>query len=346
MDKSRLKQIANKIEKSLLNWDIKKAIKYSDDETKTRDYLVEPFLKILGYQEMDDYSHEYGLKHAKGSVKKVDMVIFLTRREPTILIECKKANINLTERHFKQLNSYYEFHSQSKLGVLTNGIEYQFYSRSLDNTKRLNDTPFMVFKVNDHNYSEIENLVKFYRQEIQIKDILEEAEEIYFLEKFEEGFFKTLYKPSDDFVKMVFNNMGGKRITKRVNDKIFNLINSISISEALEKIRISESKDSQSGIFTTAEELRSFNIVKTIIAMSSKIKNDQLDRISFRDYKGFFTVLVDNSQRKSICFFKLSSTKKVLKIDQDEFEIDAVSVKEITKYKRQLVDSAIKELNS
>ena len=116
--------------------------------------------------------------------------------------------------------------------------------------------------------------------------------------------FKTLYKPSNDFIKLVFNNMGGKRITKRVSDKIFDLINSISISESLEKIRISESKDSKSGIFTTAEELRAFNIVKTIIAMSSKIKNDQLDRISFRDFKGFFTVLADNSQRKSICYFK------------------------------------------
>jgi len=204
----------------------------------------------------------------------------------------------------------------------------------------------MTFNVHDHNYSEIENLVKFYRQVIDIKGIIEEAEEIYFLEKFEEGLFKTLYKPSNDFIKLVFNNMGGKRITKRVSDKIFDLINSISISESLEKIRISESKDSKSGIFTTAEELRAFNIVKTIIAMSSKIKNDQLDRISFRDFKGFFTVLADNSQRKSICYFKLSTNKKLIGIHKDEFEIESVSVKEITKYKRQLVDSAIKELNS
>ena len=115
-------------------------------------------------------------------------------------------------------------------------------------------------------------------------------------------------------------------------------------SDAVEKIRISESKDSQSGIFTTAEELRSFNIVKTIIAMSSKVKNDQLDRISFRDYKGFFSVLVDNSQRKHICYFKLSSTKKIIIIGKDEHEIQSVSVKEITKFKKQLVDSAISEL--
>ena len=110
MDKSRVRQISKQIKKSLSTWNYKKAIKYSVDETRTRDYLVEPFFKILGYKEMDDYSHEFGLKHSKGVVKKVDMVIFLSRKQPSILIECKKANNNLTDSNFKQLNSYYEFH--------------------------------------------------------------------------------------------------------------------------------------------------------------------------------------------------------------------------------------------
>lgn len=46
MDSSKQRQIANKIEKSLKEWDYSKAIKFSNDETKTRDYLVEPFLKF------------------------------------------------------------------------------------------------------------------------------------------------------------------------------------------------------------------------------------------------------------------------------------------------------------
>ena len=37
--------------------------------------------------------------------------------------------------------------------------------------------------------------------------------------------------------------------------------------------------------------------------------------------------------------------KKVIIIGEDEHEIQSVSVKEITKFKRQLVDSAIRELN-
>ena len=48
MDKSKIRQITNRIDKSLSEWDFNKAMKFSNDETKTRDYLVEPFFKILG----------------------------------------------------------------------------------------------------------------------------------------------------------------------------------------------------------------------------------------------------------------------------------------------------------
>ena len=42
-----IKQIASQIESSFSKWDYKDAIKLSDNETKTRDYLIEPFFNIL-----------------------------------------------------------------------------------------------------------------------------------------------------------------------------------------------------------------------------------------------------------------------------------------------------------
>jgi len=346
MDSAKERQIANKIEKSLNQWDYSKAIKFSNDETKTRDYLVEPFFKILGFKEMDDYTHEYSLKESKGKVKKVDMVIFLNSREPSILVECKKANIQITEKHFEQLSSYYSFHKNSKLGILTNGIVYKFYSRHIDKKDELNPTPFLIFDLSNFDYNDISELVKFYRTSIDLKEIMEEAEEIYFLDKFEKGLFKTLYKPNSDFIKLVFQKMGGKRISDRINDKIYNLINSISLNEVLDKIKVEESKDSKLGIVTTSEELKCYSIVKTILAMSSKVKVSDLDRITYRDYKGFFSILVDNNQRKTICAFKLSETKKILFVGSEEYSIENVDVKTITNFKREISDSATIQLEN
>ena len=46
MDNKKQKQITNQIKRSLENWDIDKAIKFSKDETQTRDNLIHPFFTI------------------------------------------------------------------------------------------------------------------------------------------------------------------------------------------------------------------------------------------------------------------------------------------------------------
>ena len=134
---------------------------------------------------------------------------------------------------------------------------------------------------------------------------------------------------------------------KKINKtRKFNLINSISLNNTVDRIKVEESKDSKSGIVTTAEELKCFSIVKTIIAMSSKIKNTDLDRVGYRDYKGFFNIIVDDKARNTICYFKLNDNKKLMGIEGEEYDIGNVSVKSITKFRRQLTDSALLSLTN
>ena len=172
MDKIKFRQIAKSIKKSFDNWDFNRAIKLSDNETATRDYLIEPFFNILGYSKMDDYSHEFSLKMDKGKVKRVDMAITITGKAPLILIECKKATSNLTTANFNQLSEYYKFHKESKIGILTNGLIYKFYARSLDDNSILNKEPFLTFDLNDFNSNDLDNLIPFYRPTIIIKENL------------------------------------------------------------------------------------------------------------------------------------------------------------------------------
>ncbi len=145
MDASKLKQISRSISRQFDKWDYKKAIKLSDSEAATRDYLIEPFFEILGYAEMDDYSHEFSLPIAKGKVRKVDMVITLKGKSPSILIECKASSANLTSRNFKQLSEYFAEHKESKIGILTNGLVYNSYSRSLDNSNVIKPKAIFCF---------------------------------------------------------------------------------------------------------------------------------------------------------------------------------------------------------
>jgi hypothetical protein len=338
------KQIARKLERSINNWNFQKAIDFSNNETKTRDYLIEPFFKILGFNEMDDYAHEFSIKFPDGNLKYLDMAITLSGKQPSILVECKKANTNLLSSHYQQLSSYYKYHKESKIGILTNGIQYKFYARSLKDKNILHENSFFEFDITDFTLSDLEELAAFYRPSIDLNSIIEDAEETYFLESFDEALFKTLYKPKKELIKLVYDNMGGKRLTDKISDSIFDLINSISYEQAIEKIRRAEAKDSKSGVITTAKELKSLDIIKTIVAMTSKINNKEIDRIGYKDYKGQFKIIVDNMPSKEICHIVIKDSKKYISINNKEYPIEFVSAKEITKHRRQLVESAIKHL--
>jgi hypothetical protein len=343
MDSKKLKQITNQLKKSLESWDYNKAINYSKDETQTRDNLIHPFFNYLNYNKLDDYTHEYVADIGEKKGRKVDIAITLGKKEPIMLVECKSASTKLNDNHFRQLNEYCLYTPSAKIGILTNGIIYNFYTVNNREKKGLNSKPFFSFNLVDYDNSSLEILALFNRQNIEINDILQEAEDVYFLENFDNALYKTL-TDNDDLVKLVFKNMGGLRATEKSLSQIKSLINSISLKTAVDKLTQKEISESNTGVITTAEEIKAYNIIKTILAMSNKIKTAEIERISYRDLKNSFTILVDDKQTKNICSLVFKEKIKVIEINGDRYDLEEVSVAAITKLKKELIDSALKNL--
>ena len=339
-----IRQIGSILEKAFAKWDYEKAIKLSDNESKTRDYLIEPFFNMLGYNMMEHYSHEFSLKYSKGHVKKVDMVITLNGRTPIMLIECKMANRQLRDKDFNQLSDYYSNHKESKVAILTNGETYNFYSVKWNNDKELNDKPFITFNLNDFTRADLEDIALFHIQMFDVKKILEVAEDKYFLDDFQSALTKSLYPPSDELKKIVFTNMNGKRMTERISKRLDVLINSFSLQESVEKVKVIEGIELNSGVYTTSLELKAFQIIKTILALNPKLKN-HVERVNYRDYKGQFKIVVDDMPSKEICHLILSDSIKKIEFGKDSFILGKVSAPELAKYKKKLVDEALKYLS-
>jgi predicted type IV restriction endonuclease len=158
-------------------------------------------------------------------------------------------------------------------------------------------------------------------------------------------FFKTLANPSSDLIKIIFKNMGGKRISETIEKQISDLINSISIKNVLDRVITREASESNTGIITTEEEIKAYNVIKTIMAMSSKFKNSDLDRVGYKDFKGSFKILVDGKQTKSICSLVLGQNKKIIEINNVRYELEDLSISSLTKLKKELVQSALDLLN-
>ncbi|MFL2486075.1 MAG: type I restriction enzyme HsdR N-terminal domain-containing protein [Gammaproteobacteria bacterium] len=335
-----IKQIASLLEKSFSKWDFKRAIKLSDNESKTRDYLIEPFFNMLGYTKMEHYSHEYSLRLGKGSVKKIDMVVSLNGRTPIMLVECKKANSNLTGNHYKQLAQYYDNHRESKIGILTNGVVYEFYAVRWDDSKKLSNSPFLVFDLRDFTRADLEDIAQFHLQLFHVKKILEISEEKYFLDDFNAALTKTLHPVGDGLIKLIYKNMGGKRLNEKISKRINNLTNSVSLENSIEIVKVLEGKQSSSGIYTSSKELKAYQIIKTILVMNPKIKNYS-ERLGHKDYRGHFKVVFDDMPSKEICQLYISNTTKKLVIRGEVFELQKVSTVELTKHRRKLVDAAL-----
>ena len=340
MDSQKLKQLVKELNKKLTSWDWQKAVNNSGNETTTREFLIHPFLDLLNYDRMDDYTHEVTADLRDKQGKKVDVAITLGGKTPVILIECKKASQKLNDNHYRQLREYCNDIPTSKIGILSNGLNSKFYTKVSGNS--LHTSPFFEFDLSDYSNQDLETLAMFFRNVIDLSSILEEASEVYFLESFDEAFFSLFSTPSDDLVKLIYNSMGGKRLNTKVSDKIKALVNGSSLNTVASRLVKQEAAQSNSGIITTDEEIKAYNVIKTIMAMTSKFNNSDLDRIGFRDLKGFFLVLFDDNLKKRICSLIFKENSKVIEIDNERFPINEVSVASITKLKKQLVDSALR----
>ncbi|MCB9261576.1 MAG: type I restriction enzyme HsdR N-terminal domain-containing protein [Flavobacteriales bacterium] len=335
---ANIQQIVKELKKSLSNFDLNKAIEISDNEAKTRMYLVEPFFEALRFNrgfENGNLVPEFDADFATLKGKKVDYAI-LFRNKPEIIIEVKKCNTRLNDKHLAQLNEYFNNTNDSKIGILTNGVQFDFYCRNNNGGSGLHPTSFYSFSWENIEGSQIEKLAEFYATSIDTKLIIDNAQDSFFMEGFEEALFKELANPSKEFTKAIFAHMNGNRMTENIEKQIRELINSVSIKSALDKLILEESTRANSGIITTEEELKVFHVIKTILAQHKRIDTNS---VGYRDFKGKFSILIDDNLKKKICDLYITPTNQ--KIDIDGNKIDITDIDSIVKLKKSLIDKAL-----
>jgi hypothetical protein len=126
------------------------------NEESTKLFLILPFLNLLGYD--DRNPHEVCPEHhADFSEKyrnKVDLAI-LKDDLPIIAIECKAVGAPLKDDR-GQLRSYFNAAKTVKMGVLTDGLVYEFYADS-DEPNLMDDTAFLVLDLKEVAKGKVED---------------------------------------------------------------------------------------------------------------------------------------------------------------------------------------------
>jgi hypothetical protein len=121
------------------------------------------------------------------------------------------------------------------------------------------------------------------------------------------------------------------------------LINSNAIQNALQKVIEEESKNG-SIVITTAEELKIYHSIKTLLIHS--IKKLDASRINYRDQKNSFNILVDDNQRKIIAKITSNKDKHFLELGGNGKKIPADDLENIVAMSKQISEIAKEYLSN
>ncbi len=130
-------------------------------EQATIDAFVKPFIRTLGYDDTNptevvpQYIADIGTKQGE----KVDLAI-LKNDKPTMLIECKDWSSDLPKEDVSQLFRYFTVVTEARIGVLTNGVLYRFYTDS-EKPNVMDNEPFFEFDMSDLQSSLVNVLKNF-----------------------------------------------------------------------------------------------------------------------------------------------------------------------------------------
>lgn len=118
------------------------------NEATTISALVRPFIWALGYN--TDDPNEFIAEFPSDFTTRGDCAdcAVLCDRKPVMIIECKCCKSQLKHQHVSQLRKYFSIHPSARLGILTNGIEYQFFTDS-QNPNIMDGDPFLSFSIHD-----------------------------------------------------------------------------------------------------------------------------------------------------------------------------------------------------
>ena len=350
--KDVVKQLSERVEK------LKDSLQ---TEEATKNALIMPFLQAMGYdvfnplEVVPEFTCDVGTK--KG--EKIDYAI-LKDGKPIILIECKhwKQELSL---HDNQLLRYFNV-SNSKFGILTNGIVYRFYA-DLEKPNKMDEKPFLEIDLIDLKSAQIEELRKFHKAYFDIENILSSANELKYMNELKGIIVGEFANPSTEFVKLLarqvydgmitaklleqFTGLVKRSISNHVNDIISDRLKTALKAETEESkkepVQIATEERKEDKITTTEEELEGFFIVKSILR-----PHIASDRITYRDSQNYFAIFIDDNNRKTVCRLYLNSptNKRITFLNDDKKEIHnkISTIDDVYSYSKQLIDVATKYL--
>ncbi|WP_130732464.1 type I restriction endonuclease [Komagataeibacter xylinus] len=289
------------------------------NEEATKMFLVLPFLQFLGYDIMnpDEVCPEH---HADFSEKYKNRVDYAVLREghPVIAIECKALGAPLKDDR-GQLKSYFNAAHTVKMGVITDGLVYEFYADS-DEPNMMDPNAFLSFDLREIAKGKIEDSVvdglkSLQKSNFDPENIGAEAKRKLVFQNLVQQIEELAVTPSEAFVRLLLQNIGLKHVRAKavveyteltknafaefVNLRILQRLDlPVKDKETDKPVLVPDTSKSDAdtkpgdGPVITDTELQVYEYAKRRLAFLSDNDDlfDAIPGVEYKNYKGKFVV--------------------------------------------------------
>lgn len=307
------------------------------NEEATKLFLVLPLINFLGYDTMnpDEVCPEHNADFSDKYKNRVDFAI-LKDGAPVIAIECKSLGAELKDDR-GQLRSYFNAAPTVKMGVITDGMVYEFYADS-DEPNMMDSNAFLAFDLHDIAKGKIEDSVvdglkSLQKSNFDPENIGAEAKRKLIFQNLVQKIEELAKEPSDAFVRLLLQGIGLSNIRSKamadyivltksafgefINLRILQRLDLPAKDKDADKPLVTteapkqETDDSKEPEVVPSEtEIEAFEYTKKRLAFLSDTDElfSAIDAIEFKDYKGKFVVFY--SKERAGRLFDLHESKE------------------------------------
>lgn len=293
-------------------------LSHCSNEESTKQFLVLPVLRTLGYDCTDPrvVQPEYIADFGAQSNERVDYVV-LQDGTPVIAIECKKVGSRL-EEHRGQLRAYFAALPTVRLGILTDGLQFEFFIDS-DNSNVMDEEPFLTLDLKSSATERTQSDVAaalglISRSKFDPYAIEEFALSKLIMKRLRKVLTQEITEPSEEFCRLVLQRVGvgkglrAKSIQERYASYVRTAFQEAFVMPVVEMLRLEQRKDAVNdpdqsdkakGIITTDREKAIFSYVCRRLAFLAENEREfaAIEKVGSRDYLGHYSIYLQNVQK-------------------------------------------------
>ncbi len=302
------------------------------NEEMTKQSLIIPFIQVLGYDVFNplEVRPEYTADFGKKKGEKVDYAIFKDDI-PIMFIEAKAVDENL-DIYDSQLARYFNSTPEVKLAILTDGVNYRFFT-DLDTNNMMDENPFATVNITDLSLNDIEILTKFKKEYFEAESLVRYAEDLIYTSNLINKLRELFKNPSDDFIRYLIKDFSDSRITSNVIDRFRPIVKKsisntlldivskgifqqeVATTDAEKPILDSNGKPETEPtnknvkeILTTEDEIKSFDIIKNVLESNGR----DVSELQYKDTMSYFGIFTKNANSWFIRIYLETANKYII----------------------------------